>query len=864
VRPRRLELKGFTAFRDELEIDFDGLDLFALWGPMGSGKSSILDALTYALYGKVERIGTSMTQLVSQGQPRMSVILEFDVADQRYRIARSTPLKGSTKVLFERHDGSDWHTFGEGADRAREVNKTITDLIGLDYPAFTRAVLLPQGKFAEFLVGDAADRRKILTELLGLELFGRMAGIARSTADAAKSDAGARVSLLDQYGDVDEEVLKAAKDDAITAAAVAKDAVAIDEKVGTLGKRSDEIERELSNLDECAGEAAELAGTLEEQRSRLVELADKVGSATATLEAAKTTLEDTGKVHEKATADLEEAIARWGPLDKLAELRAHITRLGEVKADAAAAEASERDAIAAGDAATKDEAAARTAGEIAAAAATEAAHAEAEHETRLQHAERQDLVGTLVHELSSGDPCPVCERPLERIPESDATALKEAKRALSDARAKNKDARDALSQAESAVAVASSAIKTAADQVARCKAEREKRAGIVADLQKVIDDAFGGKSPTDPASEIAERIDALRRLTDVEASAAATLKEAKASLEAQERANASLEAEIATLKSILQTIAFDACVRRARKVLPDLDVGSFPATLPDKPTELAEIAQRGATALKGMATELEAGKAMLVKERASLVDTALEHIAPVLSEEVQLPRAELPELLASFRALARDLEKAAVSAAERVKATESDLAKKAALEKEVAEKRNVDATYRSLAKELSGNHIVDYLQSEALAALAAAGSDRLSYLSAGRYRLAYEDDEFFVIDAWNGEERRSVRTLSGGETFLASLALALALSDEVKNLAVTDKAPIESLFLDEGFGSLDAETLDTVVSAIEQLGGDGRMVGVITHVADVADRLPVKLVVTKSPRGSHIDREVQAGLELVG
>jgi exonuclease SbcC len=263
-----------------------------------------------------------------------------------------------------------------------------------------------------------------------------------------------------------------------------------------------------------------------------------------------------------------------------------------------------------------------------------------------------------------------------------------------------------------------------------------------------------------------------------------------------------------------------------------------------------------------MLAELEERKALRHKERASLVDTALERIAPVLSEDMELPRAALPELLASFRALVRDLEKAAAAAAEGVKSIESDLAKKAALEKEVAEKRTVDATYRSLAKELSGNHIVDYLQSEALIALAAAGADRLSYLSGARYRLAYEDDEFFVIDAWNGEERRSVRTLSGGETFLASLALALALSDEVKNLAVTDKAPIESLFLDEGFGSLDAETLDTVVSAIEQLGGDGRMVGVITHVADVADRLPVKLIVTKSPRGSHIERDVLQPLAL--
>jgi len=139
--------------------------------------------------------------------------------------------------------------------------------------------------------------------------------------------------------------------------------------------------------------------------------------------------------------------------------------------------------------------------------------------------------------------------------------------------------------------------------------------------------------------------------------------------------------------------------------------------------------------------------------------------------------------------------------------------------------------------------------------LAAAGSERLSYLSNERYRLSFENDEFYVIDSWNGEDRRSVRTLSGGETFLASLALALALSEQVRILAVGERAKLDSLFLDEGFGTLDAETLETVVSAIEQLGGDGRTVGVITHVADLAERLPARLIVTKSPRGSTVERE---------
>jgi exonuclease SbcC len=158
----------------------------------------------------------------------------------------------------------------------------------------------------------------------------------------------------------------------------------------------------------------------------------------------------------------------------------------------------------------------------------------------------------------------------------------------------------------------------------------------------------------------------------------------------------------------------------------------------------------------------------------------------------------------------------------------------------------------ALAKELRADRLIAFLQVEALQLLAAAGSERLSTLSAGRYRLEFDEDEFFVVDTWNGEERRSARTLSGGETFLASLALALALSEQVRSLAVTEKARLDSLFLDEGFGTLDPETLETVVEAIEQLGGDGRMVGLITHVQELAIRLPARVEVEKSPRGSTL------------
>src|SRR5947208_9979103 len=116
MRPLKLEVKGFTAFRDVADLDFTKLDIFAISGQTGSGKSSLLDAMTYALYGRVERVGDRVSQLISQGQPRMAVTLEFEVGRERYRVTRSTPSKGATKILLERArpDGA-WVQAGEGA-----------------------------------------------------------------------------------------------------------------------------------------------------------------------------------------------------------------------------------------------------------------------------------------------------------------------------------------------------------------------------------------------------------------------------------------------------------------------------------------------------------------------------------------------------------------------------------------------------------------------------------------------------------------------------------------------------------------------------------------------------------------------------
>ena len=138
--------------------------------------------------------------------------------------------------------------------------------------------------------------------------------------------------------------------------------------------------------------------------------------------------------------------------------------------------------------------------------------------------------------------------------------------------------------------------------------------------------------------------------------------------------------------------------------------------------------------------------------------------------------------------------------------------------------------FRRFAQGLTLDHLV-YLANRQL--------DRLH----GRYLLQRKQSEALelqVLDTWQGDNVRDTKTLSGGEGFLVSLALALALSD-----LVSHKTSIESLFLDEGFGTLDSETLDTALNALDQLNASGKMIGVISHIEAMKERIPVQIKVQK-------------------
>ncbi|HET9971580.1 MAG TPA: SMC family ATPase [Streptosporangiaceae bacterium] len=162
---------------------------------------------------------------------------------------------------------------------------------------------------------------------------------------------------------------------------------------------------------------------------------------------------------------------------------------------------------------------------------------------------------------------------------------------------------------------------------------------------------------------------------------------------------------------------------------------------------------------------------------------------------------------------------------------------------------------KMLADMLRSDRFPRWLVTAAVDTLVEFASGNLADLSGGQFDLTHTDGEFYVIDHADADSRRSVRTLSGGETFQASLALALALSSQMSSLSAAGGARLDSIFLDEGFGTLDPETLDVVAATLETLAQDDRMVGVITHVAALAERVPVRFQVSRDAKTSTVVRE---------
>lgn len=789
MRPVRIELEGFSAFRAPTVVDFRDADLFAFVGPTGAGKSSVIDGMIFALYGSVPRYGREglVHPVISQGRPEARVRLDFEVhgvAHTAVRVVRRTKTGASTKEARLERGGEVL------ASDAPGVTAAVCSLLGLDLEQFTKCVVLPQGAFAALLHDTTSKRQDLLVKLLDLGVYEQVAQAARRRMQSADH----RLAVLDEH----LADLAHATDEAVVAArarigvmdgvvdrldTAAPELAALADKVRSSDDQASVLRSQVSLLAEVRVPPgiADVAGRRAAAGAALAEAAAAERDAVALVDAARAARDELGDA-----AVLRSLVAAWGAVDDLA---------GRVETGAAMVRDREATLAPLAD-------------------ALEAAAREAERaEQALAAARVEHAAADLARHLHAGDDCPVCGARVDSLPERAADPLAEVEARHRSTVASARAADDAWRGADRELV----ALRSKLDER---RSELERARAAVAEAP--------------PATELQRTLDAIGA--------------AEAALDAAQRRDRAARARAAEARS-----ALDAAVRaedQARAVLGATRDGVASLGPPATGTDLAvDWAALDAWAT-GHADALRSRLAGLDDERAALQRTHDELLAELVAHAtaagVAVPApARLRDACVAAAADAR-------SAHERLAADAERAAGHRVEHDQVAEQR---AVHELLAAELGPRRFEAWILAEALASLVAGASERLEQLSSGRYAVAIDDKEQFeVIDHANADERRLARTLSGGETFLASLALALALAERVTELSGPGHASLDAIFLDEGFGTLDPEALDVVASAIEELGASGRMVGVVSHVRELAERVPVRFEVRRGAESSTVER----------
>jgi exonuclease SbcC len=792
MRPLRLELEGFTSFAEHTALDFSELDLFAITGPTGAGKSSLIDALIFALYGWVPRVGKEYRQLISHGAERLAVQLEFQVGAERFRVSRNVRKSdGRVQARLDRLvDG----TAESVAGRVQEIESEIERVIGLDHDAFTRSVVLPQGEFDRFLKGKPEERRKILVSLLNLRVYEDMQRIANARAAKATTQAEfIAQQLASDYADATPLRLA-------------------EQRKALKGVQGEHKRAEAAR--ETIEEGLTIARLIRTARRDLA--AVEADLATAKQRVAQSVRAEQDGVRQQAEIEKKlDALAKEGKAIGFDESR-YLELLGTIPRVQGYAEATVRAAELGGRLAATEKSVVETRAALGVLdkedPALEKRHATAtlalrQHKESLEDLKRRHAAAALRKGLRRGDVCPVCERPLDHVPAAHVPAL------------------DA---AEGAVAAAEREVDALRQRRTELNAERKRMEADATRLEKER------KDTQQKLQSEGKAIDSLRRDLAKTGFAADELKESDRLLVALERERQRLHK------------AKEANERlRSRREKLEKEKGDIATTIAAARARAAE----GKKQIADFARRKTKAEHEYEREHDRLLALAEKHGW----EEIQAPphaHDEVDVLESRSRAVAAELQRLARQSAEletTVKNLQQMIERAAELERERQSLRSSAALANELAASLRANQFIAYIQEEALGVLAEDGSKHLDTLSQGRYALACDEQEFSVVDHWNADEVRSVKTLSGGESFLASLALALALAERLASFSAEDKAQqrLESLFLDEGFGMLDRDTLEVVVQGIEALHGGQRMVGVVTHIPDLAERMPVRVQVAK-------------------
>ncbi|PWK51628.1 exonuclease SbcC [Actinoplanes xinjiangensis] len=819
-------MAGFTVFRDPTTVDFTDADYFALVGPTGSGKSTVLDAICFALYGTVPRWGGArgIVNALAPSSTEARVRLVFESAGDRFVATRVVRRDGRGNVktagaglqlmppgfdVTKLDTGMDLEDLGEVlAGTPAEMDAAVLDAVGLPYEQFTSCVVLPQGQFADFLHAKPATRQQILINLLGLHVYEEV------QVKAAERGKGAEAKLTvveQQLGSLED-----ATDEAVEQAAAHL------ERMRELTAAVEGAVPELRAAREAEVAASEARDAVDAELAALGSVRTPAGvtEATGAVAAARESA-DRAAVEVHAAEEAEEKMrgeltAAGDPgqlrvaLDRHTELARLIEQEEWFAGKVSVADVEHRDALAAAELANAQHLGAQQLLE------------QARQDYR--DAQQRDRATALRGHLTAGGVCPVCEQTVAVVPEVPReSAVRLAEQAGNVAR---EEAESAQVRWRERDAIA----RNAAFDLERKRGQYEHHLTRLAEVRKAVEALPGAETLRQRLAELGAL---QRRLED----AGTAVRSAREALRTAQAVVRSAEDQQRKAWRTFDTVR-DGLARFGPPPADREDLAGAWATLVD--WAAGEHARRR-TARDAAEAAVAVAHQETLRARADIVDlfTAAGAPGPASADEAGL-----------IRAAAVTAERAG-AAWQRL--TERREQARAALEQRDALLR-ASRVAKSLAGHLRANNFERWLLEEALDLLVDGASRILRELTGGQYELMHEKGEFFVVDHHDAGLRRGVRTLSGGETFQASLALALALSEQLAGMSTT-AASLESIVLDEGFGTLDAATLDVVAATLENLAARGdRMVGLVTHVHALAERVPVRFEVHKDARTAHVER----------
>ena len=926
MRPLRLTLSAFGPYAAETTLDLEKLGkggLYLITGDTGAGKTTLFDAITYALYDHSSsgiREGSMLRCKYADDKTPTFVELEFEVHGVRYMVRRNPeyqrPKARGEGMTTEKADAT--LTYPDNrppVTKAKDVTAAVQEIIGLDYNQFSQIVLIAQGQFTKLLNASTEERSRIFRKLFRTQRYAQLQERLQAEAAALNQQRTAQNAKLDsllgglQFSpeDPDAEALRVlcaqtVPETALTLldALTARQAAALEEA----GTALHTTEAQLDTVQRQLGAAAQAQRLAQQLTARQAELA----AARPALDAARAEADrhagDAAQL-DALTAQVtqaQSALAAYDALDALcrqqteardaarlaaAQAQKRRTQLDSLNAALAAAE-TELSALADADTrllalqnhstqlCQRGEALAKLEQRLAdcqrqAKAAHKAqknyraaAAAQDEARTRQNTLERAFLdaqAGLLAESLTEGAPCPVCgstHHPARALLPHTAPTQAQVEAARQAAAAADRQAQTASAAAQSALAAAN-----------------EAKISLRRDAETLLPERFTAPEGTVPLT--------FALMTNVLAEESAALQTAQADCatqcrqaEADCRRKAQLEAD--RQNKPRQRPALEQAAAEADRSAAAQNAGADALE--------GQIAERRAALPYPRRADAQAALDKLEADRSALrtgMDTAQRKLKQaeqtVAAAEAAVDALTAQQTAAQKELPARSAEELTAQQTELTAARETLRSREKQLSAQLLPNRKTAAQYRAAAEArqtlesrwqwvsalaaTAGGTLTSkqkikleaYIQMNYLDRILRYANTRLMQMTAGQYeleRIGAENQrsqsglDLGVIDHYNGT-RRSVKTLSGGESFKASLALALGLSDEVQSSAGGIR--LDTLFLDEGFGSLDEESLELAIRVLSGLTEGDRLVGIISHVGALKDRIDRQVVVHKARTG---------------